>query len=116
MNREEMIPEPPPVMSALAPVPAQIREKWRKIYADKLKEELDDEPDREVAMRRENVERRHWKALRQANKLFEVPDCASHKDAMALEDWQVIVREVRGSELVVVTIDAKKYRFPVPPN
>lgn len=116
MNREtaENIPEPAVQHGALAPLPAGVVQKWKKVYADKLQEELGEEPDRELGMRRENIERRHWKALCAANKMFRTPACTNYAEAADLEDWQVIKRVEENGTLKVVTIDAKKYVFPKP--
>jgi len=109
-----MKPEEVSVHQTALYLPPNVLEKWKKIYADTFNSELEYEPDKQIAMLQENVERRHWKALRAANRLQTTPDVATYEEAKALEDWQVIKRVGEDGFLKVVTIDAKKYRFPIP--
>jgi len=53
-------------------------------------------------------------ATREANRLFAVYEPESYEEAMAIESWKVLHRDEFGTELRVVTIDGKKYRFPLP--
>jgi hypothetical protein len=54
-------------------------------------------------------------ATREANRLLAVDEPENYEQAMAIEDWKVLLRQQFGSQLRVVTIDGKKYSFAIPP-
>lgn len=89
-------------------LPEAVQAKWRKAYADAFEQaQIDHEGD--VSMQRAV-------ATREANKVLRVPKISSFDDAMALDDHHVVKREESKDKktLLVVTSDAKKYRFPIP--
>jgi len=94
------IPEAP------AGIPASVAKKWKETYVAALAEATNDFPNDAIQQKQT--------ALREANRLLRVPEPRSHKDAMALEGWHVAHREEKDGHLRVVTIDGKKFRFPVP--
>src|SRR6266852_3375972 len=96
------VPEPP----NLPGLPESKRRDWRETYAKAFKQALIDHPADEIEQRAT--------AMREANRIFSVDEPANYKDAMALADWQVLYRAERDGHLKVVTIDAKKYSFPIP--
>lgn len=89
-------------------LPSQLKSKWRSDYIDAYKRAAEDgslsESDRKQ------------QALREANRVLRVPEVEKYDDAMALKEFQVARREDVGGTLKVVTIDGKKYSFPVPPE
>lgn len=94
------IPEPPALL------PENLKAKWRKDYESGYLETF-----RWGEMRTPDRERI---GLRKANAVLSVPEVHSYAEAKALADWQVVLREEAGGVLKVVTIDARKYSFPVP--
>ncbi len=54
-------------------------------------------------------------ATREANRLFAVDEPENYEQAMGIENWKVLHRQPSGGVLKLVTIDGKKYSFPIPP-
>lgn len=89
-------------------LPENIRARWRETYAKAFKQALIDSPNDVIAQRQA--------AEREANRIFRVDELLSYKDAMALENWKVLHRREVNGELKIVTIDGRKFSFPVPRN
>lgn len=95
------IPAVPPFPN----LPEAKKAEWRKGYAEAFRRAQADQPN----------ESNQWAqlALREANRMFRVAEPADYEAAMELEDWQFVLREERGDELKLVTLDGKKCSFPV---
>ncbi len=95
------------VPQAPANLPDKVKTKWEAAYRDAFTEAQRDEPEHSAL----------WagRALRAANKVLHFAEPATYDQAMALEDWQFIHRDVAqdGKSLNVVTIHGQKYSFPV---
>lgn len=107
-EKEVEVPAAPSIIKDGADVfPSSLKSKWRADYIDAYKRASEDgslsESDRKQ------------QALREANRVLRVPEVEDYDDAMALKDFQVASRADVGGTLKVVTIDGKKYSFPVPP-
>jgi len=107
MAAEEItIPEAPKHL------PASVKAEWRRAYAAAMKKAQADYPEQKTIQTQF--------ALREANRLLQVPEPKSYKDADALPNHHVVRREVvkvddKGNhELRLVTSDGKKYKFPAP--
>jgi len=100
-----MAPETATIPAAPAILPADLQNEWKKKYAAALEEAKADEP--------EDPQRQRLLARREANRMLRTPKCTSAADVKRLADWQVIFRGERDGALKVVTIDGKKYSFPV---
>lgn len=101
--REIKAPVPP------GDLPAAVVAKWQATYEAAYKEAQNDEPEASAGA---------WQhiALREANKTLKFADPTNHAEATALQDWQVIQREVKDGFLRVVTRHGKGFRFAVPPK
>ena len=95
------VPQPP------AYLPVGLHKQYTKAFNDAFKQAQEDSPG--------DLPTQRQAAMREANRVLKVPELTSYEDAIALPDWKVIKREVIGADLKVVTIDGKKYAFPVPP-
>jgi len=95
------IPEPPAGWG----MPEVWKKKWQAAYAAGLKQARIDSPNDESTQRQT--------ALREANRILFV-EPANYREAMALEDWQVMKREEVNGNLHVVTAFGRKYDFAVP--
>lgn len=136
---EVQIPEPPQIKLVGHPgIPESIRDAWRSTYAHeygrgltlainefKAGNNVPVDPEKCAAyclshIRRETLSDLHQAARIEANKVLSVTAPRSYAEAMALPDWQLLRREKRaddatgGSRLFGVTIDGKKFSFPVP--
>ena len=94
-------------------LPESKKQEWRDDYARAFKQAQVDHPEDPLEQRAT--------AVREANRIFRVGEVASYEQAMALPDWQVHIngdgtraRFKRGDELKLVTIDGKKFSFPIP--
>lgn len=91
-------------------LPAAKQEEWKKAYAAALKKAQSDYPDQ--------VSAQAQYALCEANRLLQMPEVKSYKDAMALEPHTFIQREqvdVEGAPVLrLIMADGKKYQFSVP--
>lgn len=99
MAPEMQIPKAPEIL------PANLQEAWRKAYASAFQQAKADEPD--------DPARQRQLALREANRMLRTPNVSNAAEAAKLADWQVIYRGERDGQLKVVTMDGKKYSFPV---
>ncbi|HWQ02940.1 MAG TPA: hypothetical protein VNL38_00525 [Candidatus Nitrosotenuis sp.] len=93
------IPEPPEIL------PAAMQAQWKKTYAEAFEQAQADDPD--------EPDRQRMIARREANRVLRTPKCASADDVRKLADWQVVYRGEVDGVLKCVTIDGKKYAFPV---
>jgi hypothetical protein len=104
MAEETTIPNAPKHL------PAALKAEWKKSYAVALKKAQADIPDSAMAQAQY--------ALREANRLLQVPEIKNYKAAMELPPHHIVKREVvkgeEGHELQLVTSDGKKYKFPAP--
>lgn len=121
------VPDCPETIGALQPLPRDVRLKWKKAFAEALKEAQGQYPDDALAQLTE--------AYREANKIFRVKEPKDHKDARQIPDWQVMRRQevpygdlpdhvkkdVRrefgresGVYLEVYAIDGRQYFFELP--
>jgi hypothetical protein len=101
MAAEEInIPEAPQCL------PKKERAEWAELYAKAFRQAQRNFPEDEAAQRQA--------ALREANRMLQVPEPKSHEEALALPAHQVLLSEVVDGELRIVTTDAKRYKFPVP--
>jgi hypothetical protein len=96
-----------PAAPNLTGFPEKLRERWQDNYAEALRQAQVDHPGDDIQQRAV--------ATREANRVFRVPELKSYRAAMDLEPWQVLHRKEDATQLKVVTIDGKKYSFPVPP-
>src|SRR5712691_12684746 len=87
-------------------MPKDFAGRWTVAYARALKQAEVNYPGDETEQRAV--------ATREANRLFAVDEPENYEQAMAIESWKVLHREPFGKELKLVTIDGKKYRFPIP--
>ena len=135
------IPEPPQITHPGHPgIPENIREEWRRLYAQeyergfakaakKVEAEIGRvplDPVKRAAYIASFVPARTLSSLHQAarieaNKLLSVPAPQSYAEAIALPQWQLLVRRERdaagdatGRRLTGVTIDGNKFSFAVP--
>lgn len=103
MATTDQIPNPPQNL------PAEIKDKWTARYKKSLEQAKQDYPD--------NPSRQRQTANREANALLKIAAPQSAADIDALERWQVIQRGSRNldgkSIRFCVTIDGRKYSFPV---
>ena len=125
-------------------IPAEVREQWRQLYAKEFeggfaraarKAEAEaprlpiDAEKRDAyvlgLIPARTLTRLRQAAEREANKLLSVPAPEGYTEALALPEWQVLTRREKSVEksvddesatrvLLVVTIDGRKFRFPVP--
>ncbi|HKW74848.1 MAG TPA: hypothetical protein VJN64_04925 [Terriglobales bacterium] len=113
-NVQVQVPDPHPAL------PVDVQQAWKKTYTYSFRELKRDKP-------QSGDDQCHRYALRAANKSLRVIEPKSYEDAIGLEKWQVIHREYHeekpfatengtGAALVlkVVTMDGKKFAFPVP--
>jgi hypothetical protein len=101
-----LIPEAPEVHGALAPLPEAKRKEWRDGYSRGLKQAKLDHAEDPFEQARG--------ALREANRVFWIDEITTYEGAIALQDWQLMHRSERGGHLKIVTIEGKKYSFPIP--
>jgi hypothetical protein len=94
------------IPDAPAGIPPAVAKKWKEVYSQALIEAANDCPNDAIQQKQA--------ALREANRLLRVPEPKSHADAVALADWHVMHREEKDGHLRVVTIEGKKFKFPVP--
>jgi len=94
-------------------LPESKKREWRDSYARAFKQAQIDRPEDPLEQRAT--------ATREANRIFRVGEVASYEQAMALPDWQVHIngdgtraRFERNGELRLVTIDGRKFAFPIP--
>jgi len=87
-------------------VPRDFAGRWQQAFARAFKQAEVNHPGDETEQRAV--------ATREANRLFAVDEPENYEQAMAIENWKVLHREPFGQELRLVTIDGKKYRFPLP--
>jgi hypothetical protein len=87
-------------------LPAAKQDEWKKAYAAAFKKAQSDYPD-QIAVQSQF-------ALREANRLLQVPEVKDYAGAMALPEYLVLQREVIEGVLCVITADGKKYKFAVP--
>jgi hypothetical protein len=85
--------------------PTQSRNQWTAAYKKALQQAAAEFPENESAQR--------GIATKEANRLLAVAPPQSAKDIDALEDWQVLTRGVKDGKAFAVTIDGRKYSFPV---
>jgi hypothetical protein len=88
-------------------MPRDFAGRWEMAYAKAFRQAEVNHPGDETEQRAV--------ASREANRLFAVDEPENYDQAMAIEDWKVLHRQQMGSLLKLVTIDGKKYSFPVPP-
>lgn len=100
-----MAPETAVIPAAPEILPENLQAQWKKTYAEALEQAKADEP--------EDPQRQRLLARREANRMLRTPKCSSAADLNRLADWQVIFRGERDGQLKAVTIDGKKYSFPV---
>ena len=100
-----MAPETVTIPAAPAILPENLQVVWRKTYASAFEQAKADEPD--------DPARQRQLALREANRMLRTPNCTSAADLAKLAEWQVIFRGERDGQLKAVTMDGKKYSFPV---
>jgi hypothetical protein len=104
MPEEIAIPEAPKHL------PAKLKAEWKKAYLAAYKKAQADYPEQKTMQAQ--------CALREANRLLQVPEIRSYKDAIDLPNHHVVQREVvktdEGHELRLVTSDGKKHKFPAP--
>jgi hypothetical protein len=105
MAKEEEVKFEAPEAPAI--LPDKVKKQWAKAYVDAFRQAQEDSPN--------DLTTQIQTALREANRTLRVPKLESYEDAMELPEWKVIKRQAVGTELKVVTIDGKKYTFPVPP-
>jgi hypothetical protein len=87
-------------------VPRDFAGRWETAYARAFKQAEVNHPGDETEQRAV--------AAREANRLFAVDEPENYEQAMSIEEWKCLHREPFGKELRLVTIDGKKYRFPLP--
>ncbi|GEM_PF-1386249 len=121
------VPNPPEHAGALAEIPDEIVEKWKKVYAETYGASGDDDQGDDST--------RKAAALREANRLIRVKTPKSYEDAAAIPDWQLMLKEEvnydslpkhakdevkaakgrkSGAYLRVYTTDGKEHFFPKP--
>jgi hypothetical protein len=96
------IPDAPSVL------PPGLQAKWKDTYAKAHAEAVNDFPDDTIQQRQT--------ALREANRMIRAPKLESFEDAKKLAKYLVHASEEKDGVLKLVTIDGKKYKFPVPTN
>ncbi len=87
-------------------MPRDFAARWEQIWAKAFKAAEVNHPGDETEQRAV--------ATREANRLFAVDEPENYEQAMAIEGWKVLHRGASGGVLKLVTIDGKKYSFPVP--
>lgn len=95
-------PEPPDFPG----FPDKRKLEWKQNWLKAFKQAQIDHPGDEITQRAV--------ATREANRVFRVEEPTGYDDAMALEEWQFLLRAEKGGQLKLVTIDGKKYSFPIP--
>ncbi len=98
VKSEAKTPEAPAIL------PAELKAKWRSVYAEEFKAAQADHP--------EDVPAQRQQALREANRLLRVPEIQSAADADRLPKWQVLADTTAQGVRKLVTIDGRKYKFP----
>jgi hypothetical protein len=113
-STEITIPTPP------AGLPPELQEKWKKLYIAGYRESQESRGSK-LAPDRMALLEHHHAGLREANRIQHVDMPQTYEEAIALQGWQLLTRKVvpanvtgRGDELAGVTIDGKKFSFPVP--
>lgn len=86
-------------------LPDALKEKFAQAYVSAYKKAAQDGSQSDAD--------RKQSAMREANRILEVEEPTSAEEAEKLPKWQVLRREVVGGQLKVVTIDGKKFSFPV---
>lgn len=94
------IPDAPSVL------PAGLQAKWKDTYRKAYEEAQNDFPNDAIQQRQT--------ALREANRLLRVTPPEDYRAAKALPKYQVHSSAELGGVLKLVTIDGKKYNFPIP--
>ena len=102
MAEQTNVPAPPQFPG----MPKDFAGRWTVAYARAFKQAEQNHPGDETEQRAV--------ATREANRLFAVDEPENYEQAMAIESWKVLHREPFGNVLKVVTIDGKKYAFPLP--
>jgi hypothetical protein len=87
-------------------MPPAMQKKWKATYAEAFEEAKASGQGAESDW--------HQAARCEANRLLKVPVPKTYEDAMALPDWQCVLRKTEGGVLKLVTIDGRKYTFDVP--
>ena len=87
-------------------LPDNLKREWKRTYIE-ARQQAEEDGSLDLAGQVQQ-------ALREANRVLRTPKVESYSAAMQLEGWQVVRRDEVGGVLKVVTIDAKKYSFPVP--
>src|SRR6266478_7554890 len=93
------VPDFPVMVGALGEVPEGVRKAWRETYVRAHKQSQLDSPN-EPSVHAQ-------RARRAANALLDVRKPASYEEAMELPAWQVVKRQVKEGNLVLVTIDGR---------
>src|SRR6266404_924705 len=87
-------------------MPRDFAGRWRQEYVKALKQAEVNYPGDETEQRAV--------ATREANRLLAVDEPESYEEAMAIEEWKCLHRKPFGNELKLVTINGRKYSFPIP--
>jgi hypothetical protein len=107
-GKGEVMAERPnvPLPQLIGTEPKEFIGQWQLAYQKALKQAEVNYPGDETEQRAV--------ASREANRLFAVDEPETYEQAMAIEPWKCLHRQVFGNVLKVVTIDGKKYSFPIP--
>jgi hypothetical protein len=93
------IPAFPVIAGALAEVPESVKKAWRETYLKAHRQSELDSPLQPGA---------HPQVARKAaNALLQVNKPTSYEEAMDLPDWQVMKRQEKEGQLILVTIDGR---------
>lgn len=86
-------------------LPKARQAEWKKKYEEGHKQAQQDEPDDPPA--------HHRGGLREANRMLRTSEITSAEQAQSMPEHLFLKRDVEKGVLKVVTIDGKKYSFPV---